>query len=212
MKFSVIVSDNPWNFSDHLKMSTTKRGADANYTGTLSTEELCTLDVDSVSDPNGCVLCLWAVNSMLGDALTVMKSWGFQQKQIYTWVKTTDETNSKLGFGMGRMFRGATEHCLIGIKGKNVYKTLDNKSQRNVSLDKNLGHSKKPESLQDSLEIMWPNAIKLEMFARRHRDGWYCAGNELQVGEDISVSLKNLASDTNLSLYSNSYNKITKEE
>jgi hypothetical protein len=50
------------------------------------------------------------------------------------------------------------------------------------------------------------------MFARRHRKNWYCAGNELQVGEDITVSLKNLANDVNLSLYSDTYNKITQEE
>ena len=40
-------------------------------------------------------------------------------------------------------------------------------------------HSQKPEALQDRLERMYPNASKAEFFARRHREGWDCFGDEL---------------------------------
>ena len=97
-----------------------------------------------------------------------------------------------LAFGMGRLFRQTHEICLIGINNRKIYKSLSNKSQRSVSFGVNLKHSAKPEHLQNSLEIMFPSARKIELFARRHRAGWECYGNEICNGEDIYVSLAKL--------------------
>jgi N6-adenosine-specific RNA methylase IME4 len=97
-----------------------------------------------------------------------------------------------LSFGMGRLFRQTHEICLIGTNNNKIYKSLANKSQRSVSFGENLKHSSKPEHLQDSLEIMFPKGKKLEMFARRHRPGWTCIGNEICNDEDITVSLAKL--------------------
>jgi len=97
-----------------------------------------------------------------------------------------------LAFGMGRLFRQTHEICLIGISDNKIYKRLKNKSQRSVSVAPNLRHSSKPEDLQDSLEEMFPAGNRLELFARRHRKGWTCLGNEICNGEDIRVSLAKL--------------------
>ena len=97
-----------------------------------------------------------------------------------------------LSFFMGRLFRQTHEICLIGLNNTKVYKQLANKSQRSVSFGQNLDHSAKPEHLQDSLEIMFPNSEKFEMFARRIRSDWTCVGNEVCNGEDIRDSLKKL--------------------
>jgi mRNA m6A methyltransferase catalytic subunit len=102
------------------------------------------------------------------------------------------EMNSLLAFGMGRLFRQTHEICLVGTNNNKIYKQLKNKSQRSVSFGENLKHSAKPEHLQDSLEIMFPKGRKLELFARRHRAGWECLGNEICNGEDITVSLAKL--------------------
>lgn len=96
-----------------------------------------------------------------------------------------------LAFGMGRLFRQTHEICLIGTSGKSIHKQLQNKSQRSVCFAENLKHSAKPEDLQDSLEIMFPKARKLELFARRIRTGWTCLGNEID-GKDIYDALANL--------------------
>lgn len=102
------------------------------------------------------------------------------------------EWNTILAFFMGRLFRQTHEICLVGTNSNKVYKELKNKSQRSVSFAPNLKHSAKPEDLQDSLELMFPKAEKLEMFARRERNGWTCLGNEVCDGEDITESLKKL--------------------
>lgn len=232
-KFNIVVSDNPWAFSDHLTMSDTKRGSASNY-GEMSNQDLINLDIKSIVDPDWCVLALWVPSSLLQIGLDVMKSWGFEQKQSYIWVKTKKEPfaeqfkdiykhfkslndvwswtisgtivkraldslslSNTLAFGMGRLTRACHEICLIGINNLNVYKHLANKSQRSVSFAPNLKHSAKPEHLQDSLELMFPDSPdntvnKIELFARRVRPGWTCIGNEIVQGEDIRDSLKNL--------------------
>jgi N6-adenosine-specific RNA methylase IME4 len=100
--------------------------------------------------------------------------------------------NSILAFGMGRLFRQTHEIALIGINNKKIYSLLENKSQRSVSLDLNLKHSKKPDHLQNSLELMFPTAEKIEIFARREKEGWTCLGNEVCNGEDIYDSIAKL--------------------
>lgn len=106
--------------------------------------------------------------------------------------------NDSLGFGMGRLFRNTHEICLIGINNKNIYKKLKNKSQRTVSFAPNLKHSSKPEFLQNSLDIMFGDDIsKLEIFARRQRNGWVCIGNQapLTLNQDINESIENLLNE-----------------
>ena len=40
-------------------------------------------------------------------------------------------------------------------------------------------HSQKPEVFADHISRLWPNTPKLEMFARKPRDGWDSWGNEV---------------------------------
>lgn len=103
-----------------------------------------------------------------------------------------------MSFGMGRLFRQTHEICLIGTNNNNIYKLLNNRSQRSVCFAENLKHSAKPDFLQNSLDIMFPNNDfnKIELFARRQRSGWLCLGNECPMtkGEDIRISLNKLIS------------------
>lgn len=117
-------------------------------------------------------------------------SGGFSEDEILD--NLTVDPNGLLAFGMGRLFRQTHEICLIGTSSNKIYQKLKNKSQRSVCLSPNLGHSSKPENLQDSLDLMFPRGKKLELFARRHRKGWVCLGNEICDGEDIRVSLAKL--------------------
>ena len=240
MKFQLICCDPAWKFSDRLSMSDTKRGAEANYS-VMSNADIAGLDINSLADPDGCVLALWVPSSLLQVGLDTMKAWKFEQKQSYIWVKIKKDPLNKikkhivkfmklaskikgkesfvlkdyleglegifsfykldevLSFYMGRLMRQTHEICLIGINNPNIYKKLKNKSQRSVSFAPNLKHSQKPESLQDSLDLMFPDTDdytlnRLEMFGRRSRDNWKVIGNEAHdtLGEDIRVSIDKL--------------------
>ena len=219
MKYDLIVADPPWTFGDPLRMSATKRGAEDQYR-VLTTEDIKKLEVEEIAATDS-VLALWVPSSLIQDGLDTMKAWGFIQKQTFVWVKTKKsplgellksvkrlirtnvgiddipgtidsfDINGILSFYMGRLFRQTHEIALIGVRGK-VYGNLQNKSQRSVLLDTNLKHSAKPEGLQDRLDMMFPQAKKLEMFARRERLGWACVGLECPTtpGEDIRDSIE----------------------
>jgi N6-adenosine-specific RNA methylase IME4 len=89
------------------------------------------------------------------------------------------DLNNMLNFGMGHIARNTHEICLIGTKGK-LSKFIKNKSQRTVLFEQNFKHSKKPEILQDRLELIFPDfSKKLEVFGRRERQGWTVIGNEV---------------------------------
>lgn len=93
---------------------------------------------------------------------------------------------------MGRLFRQSHEIALVCTRGT-PHRLIKNKSQRSVAFDLNVGHSVKPNTLHERLETMYPTSTRLEMFARRHRAGWTCVGNEL-TGNDINVDMTTLAS------------------
>lgn len=211
MKFEIIVTDPPWAFSDSLKMSDVKRGAESNYS-VLTDQDIVNLDVKSIAADNS-VLALWVPSSKIQIGLDCMNSYGFVQKQIWVWAKTKQTKSVRecimnfvryptlyidltdlLSFGMGRLWRASHEIALIGTRGK-VYNNLMNKSQRSVYFAPIGKHSEKPEGLQDQLELMFPNATKTELFARRSRKNWICVGNENKTteNEDIKVSLNKLA-------------------
>lgn len=191
-QYQVIVADPPWPFDDKLTMSKVKRGAEANY-ATMTINDIAMLPVDQWAAKDA-LLALWVPSSLLFEGLSVVDDWGFEHKQIFTWVKLTKNAaalsldaaeQAKLAFGMGRYFRGCSEHALIGTRGK-VSKLVQSKSERGVILSPALAHSAKPEELQRKLERMLPGPY-LELFARRDRKGWKCVGNECPSteGQDI---------------------------
>jgi len=87
-KFSLLAADPPWIFKDKLTMSDVARGAAANYP-TLTVDELCLLPVAEVAADQA-LLALWCPSTLLEDGLRVMKAWGFDYKQTWIWVKTTE--------------------------------------------------------------------------------------------------------------------------
>ena len=206
--FKVIVADPPWSFGDKLTMSEVKRGAESNYQGVLDVDALCRLPVQSIAADDA-VLALWFVSSQPAAGLRVMEAWGFRQTQVWTWVKLTSksgpvqpgklpEPGAKLHFGMGRIARGCTENLYIGVRGKLYQHVMDN-SQRNVFFGPALGHSAKPEALQDILDTIFPMREgvidRVELFARRERLGWLVTGNEIEgpFGCDVRDAVSSLA-------------------
>jgi N6-adenosine-specific RNA methylase IME4 len=196
MKFNIICADPPWHFDDGLKKmkSPVRRSAQSQY-ATLSLSEIKALNVQDLANPQGCLLALWVPSSMLELGLETMHAWGFKMKQTFVWVKLKKDhinemdPNKKTRVGMGRLFRASHEIALIGTSGKSIYPILDDHSQRSVAFDLNAGHSIKPNTLQNRLEIMFPVSNKLELFCRRPRPNWTCLGDGV-TGKDIRVSIQ----------------------
>lgn len=86
MKIDLLVADPPWPFSDPLTMDKkNKRGAESNY-AVMTDQNIIDLPVKDIVADNS-LLALWVPGAKLEVGLECMKSWGFQSKQTWIWVK-----------------------------------------------------------------------------------------------------------------------------
>jgi len=67
-------------------------------------------------------------------------------------------------------------------RGKPVWPALGTRSLALIMAPKGV-HSEKPEVFAEMIERLWPNTPKLEMFARKPRDGWDTWDNEVEASE-----------------------------
>jgi hypothetical protein len=75
--FGAILADPPWSWNSWSK--TNQDRAAFNYYDVMSLEGIKNLPVADLAADN-CVLFLWAINSMLPQAIAVMGAWGFEYK------------------------------------------------------------------------------------------------------------------------------------
>ncbi len=111
---------------------------------------------------------------------------GFAAHNTYKAMVTWEKTGR---LGMGFYFRVNTEHLLIGVRG--ATKPFRS-SERNILHSKPLGHSRKPNEAYDLIEAVTPGLRRLELFARRKREGWDSIGMEID-GNDIQETIQNMA-------------------
>lgn len=170
------MADPPWLERGSGKI---KRGADRHYP-LMKTRDICALPVRDwmVADSH---LYLWVTNNFLPDGLTVMSAWGYRYVTCITWMKDRP--------GLGQYFRGITEHCLFGVRGRVPYRlSADGGRLQGMTgfFDAPRGeHSAKPETMRRMIERVSPGPY-LEMFARRPAVGWDVWGNEVS-GDRLSA-------------------------
>jgi len=155
------------------KWQTSNRGAKRHYP-LMTLPEIKSIPVSELADPNGCHLWLWTTNASLKQAYEVLEEWGFEAKGILTWVKP--------GIGLGQYLRNATEHLLLGTRGK---APTQFRGQPSWTFAPKQSHSTKPEEQYAIIERMSPGP-RLELFARRPRHGWDVWGNEIK--SDIAIA------------------------
>lgn len=111
---------------------------------------------------------LWVTNATLRAGFDILEGWGFTPRSVYTYVKPK--------LGLGAYLRNATEHCLLGTRGKAPVKF---RAQMNWGFYPVLDHSHKPEEFLNIVRRVSPEPV-LELFARR-RDPLVDAvwGNEI---------------------------------
>lgn len=166
-KYKTIYADPPWSEVGGGKI---KRGADRHYQ-LMKTKDIMALPVQDIADDN-CHLYLWTTNNFLPDALKVLEAWGFRYVTIITWGKDR--------IGLGQYYRGMTEHCIFAVKGKLPYKVIDGKRQqgKTLILAPKQEHSRKPEEIRSMIEKV-SYEPRIELFARKHTEGWDVWGNEV---------------------------------
>lgn len=161
--FDLIYADPPWRMG-----SQGSSGSPEQHYPTMPTAEIAALTIPA---SDHAVLLMWAVTSLMPDALQVIEAWGFTYKSGFVWVKPS--------IGPGNYVRNRHELLLIATRGN--YPTPLPKHRPDSVVEAARGrHSEKPKCFYKLLEQMWPNATRLELFARgKPRPGWTAWGNEV---------------------------------
>jgi N6-adenosine-specific RNA methylase IME4 len=160
-RYGVIVADPEWRFEPWSRESGMDRAADNHYP-TSVTEVIAARDVASIAADDS-VLFLWATSPMLPQALMVMGAWGFDYRSQVIFAKDR--------IGTGYWFRNKHELLLVGVRGK-IPAPAPGRQFASL-IDAPVGeHSVKPDSFLEMIEAYYPTLPKIELNARRRRDGW----------------------------------------
>lgn len=166
--YELIVADPPWPYELRSEKGETKSHA-AHY-GVMPLDEIKALRVGELARMP-CILMLWAISSMLPEALDVMRAWGFVFKSELVWRKTT--RRGKVRVGPGYRIRTMHEPVLLGVLGNPKHKPFP-------SLFDGLAreHSRKPDEFYALCEKHYPARWSVDLFSRQNRPGWDAWGFE----------------------------------
>lgn len=183
-KYNVIYVDPPWHYQSGRVQDAGRKPdrLEENHYPTMTLEEIKNLDVEGLTDKD-CICFMWVTDSHLKEGIEVLESWGFTYKTIgFNWIKKYK--SGAFCVNNAPWTLKSWELCLIGIKGKmSKYKTKNNVQGLVFSVRRE--HSRKPDEVRQSINAMFENCPKLELFARQKTQGWDVWGNEIQ--SDIAI-------------------------
>ena len=163
-KYTLIYADPPWRY-DYSKADSRRI---ENQYPTMELDAIRALDVAGLTHDT-CVLFLWATSPKLADAMTVIEAWGFEYRTCAVWDKEV--------IGMGYYFRQQHELLLVATHGDPT-PPLEAVRSSSVIRSRRGEHSVKPLEFYELIERMYPDAVRLELFARSAREGWQSWGNQ----------------------------------
>jgi N6-adenosine-specific RNA methylase IME4 len=172
-QFRCVLADPPWTHENWSDKGNTRISAKRIYP-VMALGDIAALPVRSVCDID-CWLFLWAVGSMLPQALYIMRAWGFVYSSVgFTWAKL-NRSGRGYFMGGGKTTRKNAEWCLLGRRGSPA---INNHGVAELIVAPVREHSRKPDEQYERIE-RFCDGPRLELFARgRCRAGWRCWGNE----------------------------------
>lgn len=174
-KFVTILADPPWQFANRTGKMAPEHKRLSRYT-TMTLDEILELPVAQLAAPTA-HLYLWVPNALVGEALEVMKRWGFTYKTNFVWFKIRKDGGPDRR-GVGFYFRNVTELVLFGTRGKNARTLKPGRTMPNLLATRKREHSRKPDEFYDIVEACSAGPY-LELFARHPRLGWHQWGDKI---------------------------------
>lgn len=125
---------------------------------------------------------MWAIDKYLHDTEQMMNELGYELHARMIWDKTN-------GIAPAFTIRYSHEYLLWFYRKGNMLKpTKETRGKyKTVFTERSTEHSKKPVCVYEMLEKMFPNAVKIELFARSTRNGRDSLGNELRREEQTEI-------------------------
>lgn len=174
-RYKLIYLDPPWQHRD--KANAGKRGAVHKY-NVMTLDQLKSFPLTTLAHRD-CLLAMWWVGPMPGEALQLLDVWGFELRTFngFTWIKST--VNGKDHFGMGNWTRANCESVLLASRGKPKRVSA---SVRQIVRAPVRAHSQKPDEVRDRLVQLMGRVARVELFARYDEPpaGWDVLGDEVR--------------------------------
>lgn len=173
--YDVIMADPPWpQNKGGLRSVRKNQGRQLDY-HTMSVPEcfdcLQSEGIDLAAPSH--TIFLWSIEKYLVETELEMKSRGYRLHCRLVW-------NKQNGVAPAFSIRYTHEYLLwyyrpkfqpVAIEARGKYPSVIDEPSR--------GHSRKPEAAYSLVEALYPNARRLDMFARQRREGWDYFGNEI---------------------------------
>ncbi|HYE73499.1 MAG TPA: MT-A70 family methyltransferase [Blastocatellia bacterium] len=183
MLFKTILIDPPWpkKKTGSLLADRAFRSAEHVYP-TMTIEQIKAMPIAQYADV-GAHLWLWITNGMLPHFAEVMQAWCFTYHAPIVWRKPS---------GNGNFFIHRTEFLMFGYY-KKCYFRRARYMPNDYTWPKEKEHSRKPEGSYQLIESI-SEEPRLEIFARRRRDGWHSFGNEIK--SDLIIPTREKETDS----------------
>ena len=173
--YEVILADPPWN-----QKRGGKKAERPNSSGgllvypTLSLPEITDhLEKAKLLAAPKHVLFLWTIDKYLFEAEDIAKHLGYKLHARMIWNKVT-------GIPAAFTVRYGHEYLLYCTYGGLLPVAAEARGKiHTVFTEQVRSHSEKPEESYRISSQLYPNQLKLEMYARKNREGWDAFGNQV---------------------------------
>lgn len=163
--YSTIVIDPPWPM-EKIGRDVRPNQKAMDYP-TMELDAIADLPVSELASDEGCHLYLWTTHRFLPNAMELVEQWGFRYQCLMTWVKNVGITPFSWMYD--------TEHVIFARRGSLDLTQLGLRLSFTAPVTK---HSEKPDVFYERVAQASPGP-RLEMFARRPREGFEPWGNEV---------------------------------
>lgn len=173
--YQVVLADPPWAYYG----SGTKMAAAAKHYDCVGFDDMVELARPPLARPG--VYFQWTTSAKLAESLKLLELWGLAYRGVaFVWVKTRADGQVIGAQGVRPSITKPTTELVIAAswaaKGRPL--PLADEGVAQVVLAPRREHSRKPDEVQARIERLYPQASKLEMFARTRRPGWDAMGNQ----------------------------------
>lgn len=166
-KYRCIVIDPPWPMKKIEREERPNQGIELDYP-TMSLEEIEALPIRDLADELGCHLYLWVTQKYLPFGLELVKKWDFDYQCLMTWRKNVGITPFSWMYD--------TEHVIYAHRGGLPLQQLGLRLSFDAPVS---GHSIKPDIFYQERVLLASPGPRLDMFARKKREGFEVWGNEV---------------------------------
>lgn len=187
-KYEVICADPPWKQSKggKKKVRPNSSGEELDYQVISLDEIKHHLELATNLTNDNSILFLWTIDKYLFEAQQIAEELGYKLHARMIWNKVT-------GIPAAFTVRYGHEYLLYMYKGKLLPVAEEERGKiHTVFVEQVKKHSKKPEISYEIMERLYPDANRLEMYAREKREGWDSWGNEVE----CDVNLEDPAKET----------------